>query len=88
MKKFLVVSIVVAGLLISTFGPAFAFRSWDIPGTTGRYWDMTLPSGPEFVFMNYATGCFVPPQDDGFPPQWSYRWECPCAACAVPNPSK
>ena len=85
MKKFLVVSIVVVGLLISAsaFGPAFAFRSWEPVGT--RYWDMTGASAPEFVVMDYTTGCYVPPQDDGFPPQWTYKWECPCGACAVPN---
>ncbi len=82
MKKFLVVSILVVGLLISgsVFGPAFAWRSFD-----GRYVDMTNPSAPEFSIMNYSTGCYVPPQDDGFPPQWTYKWECPCLACAVPN---
>ena len=84
MKKLLVVSILVVGLLIST--SAFAWRTWEPVGT--RYWDMTAPTSPEFSVIDYTTGCFIPPQDDGFPPQWSYKWECPCGACAVPVPKK
>jgi len=90
MKKFLVVSIVVVGVLIIAVGPAFGqkapkvkWRRFEPVGT--RYWDLTAPASPEFSVMDYTTGCFIPPQDDGFPPQWQYKWDCPCDACVVPK---